>query len=213
MSRAPILAAGGIVFRSGREPLIALVRLSKGDDWVLPKGKLNPGEEPKAAAKREVWEETGFAVSVHEFLGKLKYSAGRRQKVVHFWRMEASRKVSDPMDDVTDVDWLPLHAALKRLTRAHERDFLADIGPLAEKTRSRNGSEYLSPRPPMDLLTITGRNRSQKALRVTSPKRSISKQTKLRKASTKRPQPSAINLPSFFRRLRNWLRKNLFGGF
>ena len=69
MARSVIQAAGGIVFRSGTQPLIAIVRLRKDDDWVLPKGKLNAGETHKAAAKREVFEETGFEVTVHEFLG------------------------------------------------------------------------------------------------------------------------------------------------
>ena len=145
MARSFILAAGGIVFRSGTQPLIAVVQLSKGDDWVLPKGKLNPGETPRAAAKREVLEETGFEVTVHEFLGKLKYSAGGRVKVVHFWRMEASRKVGEPLDDVSGLDWLPISSALKRLTRSHERKFLAENGPLAEKARKQSHA-YLSSR-------------------------------------------------------------------
>ena len=35
------------------------------------------------------------------------------------------------MDDVTAVDWLPLDAALARLSRSSERVFLANVGPLA----------------------------------------------------------------------------------
>jgi 8-oxo-dGTP pyrophosphatase MutT (NUDIX family) len=90
MARTPVLAAGGIVLRREKVPLIALVRLRKRDQWVLPKGKLDDGETPRAAAEREVLEETGHAVSVHEFLGTLVYDSGGRSKVVHFWRMEAS---------------------------------------------------------------------------------------------------------------------------
>jgi 8-oxo-dGTP diphosphatase len=37
----------------------------------------------------------------------------------------------DLMDDVTAVDWLPLDAAIERLSRAYERVFLANVGPLA----------------------------------------------------------------------------------
>ena len=55
---APILAAGGILLREGRRPRVAIVRLRRDKSWVLPKGKLNPGERPVAAAKREVMEET-----------------------------------------------------------------------------------------------------------------------------------------------------------
>ena len=44
MVRTPVLAAGGIVLRSGETPLIAVVRLRKRNEWVLPKGKLDDGE-------------------------------------------------------------------------------------------------------------------------------------------------------------------------
>jgi 8-oxo-dGTP diphosphatase len=35
------------------------------------------------------------------------------------------------MDDVKAVDWLPLDAAIDRLSRSHERAFLENVGPLA----------------------------------------------------------------------------------
>ncbi len=35
------------------------------------------------------------------------------------------------MDDVRAVDWLPLEAALDRLSRGYERAFLENVGPLA----------------------------------------------------------------------------------
>src|SRR5450755_433215 len=89
MAREPVLAAGGIVLRHEPTPLIAVVRLRKRDEWVLPKGKLDDGETPLAAAKREVLEETGHVVTVHEFLGTLVYEISGRSKVVHYWRMEA----------------------------------------------------------------------------------------------------------------------------
>lgn len=132
MARAPVLAAGGIVLRQEETPLIAVVRLRKRNEWVLPKGKLDDGETPRAAAEREVVEETGHDVSVHEFLGTLVYESGGRSKVVHYWRMETTgERAHNLMDDVSAVDWLPLDAALERLSRAYERVFLANVGPLA----------------------------------------------------------------------------------
>jgi 8-oxo-dGTP diphosphatase len=77
-------------------------------------------------------EETGHDVVVHEFLGTLVYDSGGRSKVVHYWRMEADgAQVHDLMHDVKAVDWLPLDAAVERLSRNHERAFLAHVGPLA----------------------------------------------------------------------------------
>ena len=132
MARAPVVAAGGIVLRPGEAPLIAVVRLRKRNEWVLPKGKLDDGETPRAAAEREVLEETGHDVSVHEFLGTLVYESGGGSKVVHYWRMEAvGGQAHELMHDVKAVDWLPLEAAVQRLSRGYERAFLANVGPLA----------------------------------------------------------------------------------
>jgi 8-oxo-dGTP diphosphatase len=132
MARTSVIAAGGIVLRRETTPRFALVRLRKRNEWVLPKGKLDRGETPREAARREVLEETGHEVSVHEFLGTLVYESGARSKVVHYWRMEArGGQVHALMDDVKAVDWLPLEAALVRLSRSHERVFLENVGPLA----------------------------------------------------------------------------------
>jgi 8-oxo-dGTP diphosphatase len=132
MARTPVLAAGGIVLRQAVTPLVAVVRLRKRDEWVLPKGKLDHGETPRAAAEREVNEETGHDVSVHEFLGTLVYDSRGGAKVVHFWRMEASREpVRRLMRDVQAVEWLPLKDAVERLSRGYERAFLEQVGPIA----------------------------------------------------------------------------------
>jgi 8-oxo-dGTP diphosphatase len=132
MARAPVMAAGGIVLRRGEAPLIAVVRQRKRNEWVLPKGKLDDGETPKQAAHREVLEETGHDVAMHEFLGTLVYQSGGRSKVVHFWRMEAEGgPVRKLMSDIKAVDWLTLDDALARLSREYERAFLTQVGPIA----------------------------------------------------------------------------------
>ena len=93
MERAPVLAAGGIVLQRREVPLIAVVRLRKRSDWVLPKGKLNDGETPRAAAEREVLEETGHEVSVREFWGRspMGPAAGRRWSISGGWRPAVSK--------------------------------------------------------------------------------------------------------------------------
>lgn len=132
MARTPVLAAGGIVLRQAATPLVAVVRLRKRNEWVLPKGKLDLGETPRAAAEREVNEETGHDVSVHEFLGTLVYDSRSGPKVVHYWRMEAGdAPVHKLMRDVRAVEWLPLEDAVDRLSRGYERAFLEQVGPIA----------------------------------------------------------------------------------
>src|SRR5882724_7325619 len=93
MVRAPVLAAGGIVLRRERTPLIAVVRLRKRNEWVLPKGKLDDGETPRAAAEREVIEETGHDVPSMNFLERWSMSPADapRSFTTGEWRRVASR--------------------------------------------------------------------------------------------------------------------------
>jgi 8-oxo-dGTP diphosphatase len=140
-ARPPVQAAGGIVVRNAPEPLIAVVRLRKDNAWVLPKGKLKPGENALAAAKREVVEETGHEVEVHEFLGAMSREAGKL-KIVQFWRMSAADDPSRKLTrDVRAVKWLPLRQAIKTLTHAHERAFLEHAGPTALQAAAQDAIE------------------------------------------------------------------------
>lgn len=117
----PICAAGGIVWH-GSEPLIAVVHRAAHKDCVLPKGKLEPGETARAAAIREVREETGYDVSVGEFVGAISYEANGHPKIVHFWRMEAGSQSRAPLErEVEKVEWLPPKGAIEKLTYSLER--------------------------------------------------------------------------------------------
>ncbi len=142
-ARPPVLAAGGIVIRTGQKPLIAVVQRRRDNAWVLPKGKLKPNEKPIVAARREATEETGCDVRVHEFLGVISYLGGNGPKLAHFWRMQAVNGGSGkPTDDIKTVQWLPLAAAIDRLSLSHEQIFLRSVGQQAlkrtvKKTRSK----------------------------------------------------------------------------
>jgi len=128
------------VFRGRKRPLIAVVQRSKDERWVLPRGKLKRKEDPLKGARREVVEETGHPVKVKEFLGAITYRTSGRPKVVQFWLMKAAERPDrDIMRDILRVEWLPLKAAVRRLSFSLERLFLAQVGrdALRRKTRAR----------------------------------------------------------------------------
>jgi 8-oxo-dGTP diphosphatase len=98
------------------------------DDWVLPKGKLQEGESFAQAAQREVQEETGCLVTIGEYAGAVGYTSKGSPKVVLFWRMSVlEQRAFEDREEVDRLAWLPMEAAIKRLTHDAEKDFLARI--------------------------------------------------------------------------------------
>ena len=150
MTDQPILAAGGIVVRGNTKPTVAIVQLRKGGDWVLPKGKLNNGEDAITAAQREVHEETGQSITVQEFVGTLCYEVNGRSKIVQFWRMHPNGgPARELMNDIRQVAWLPLEKAIRKLARPHERAFLQGVGPAAIRSHRQSSAIRAVPTEPV----------------------------------------------------------------
>ncbi|MGH6666037.1 MAG: hypothetical protein ACREB2_14235, partial [Pseudolabrys sp.] len=73
-------------------------------------------------------------------LGAITYRARGRPKVVQFWRMKAAAKPSrDIMNDIVAVEWLPLAAAVRRLSYPLERLFLRHVGRRILRRRRKRG--------------------------------------------------------------------------
>src|SRR5262249_43977848 len=88
------------------------------------------------------WKKPGHQVSVHGFLGSMLYSVDGRIKIVQFWHMRVvGRPMREPMDDIKPVKWLPLKQAVEILTRAHEKVFLANVGPVALKAARQSARD------------------------------------------------------------------------
>jgi 8-oxo-dGTP pyrophosphatase MutT (NUDIX family) len=120
-----VRAAGGVVWRTGaRGTEVVLVHRPRYDDWSLPKGKLEAGEHPLAAAVREVAEETGVDAVPQVRLPGTSYLTGDpgARKEVDYWSMRARADHGrEPDREVSQVRWVPMGEAPKLLTYAHDR--------------------------------------------------------------------------------------------
>lgn len=84
------VSAGGVVIFNNA---VLMLRKFNGD-WVLPKGRLEEGENLEQAAIREVFEETGCHGHIIEYIGKVNYVYKNMKvgayvsKEVHWYLME-----------------------------------------------------------------------------------------------------------------------------
>ena len=132
-SNTTLTHAGGVVFRKRwrRGVQFLLVEASKNpDEWVLPKGKIEPGEDPKETAVREVHEETGVWAKICKDLGQNSYSVnGQEVRVQLFLMKQVARGFRS--DKTRRKKWLDLEAAKALATHPKTSQFLAQ----AEKER------------------------------------------------------------------------------
>ena len=128
MAQAPtdiVRAAGAVLVREGR---VAIVHRPRYDDWTLPKGKHRPGEDDRAAALREVWEETGHTGSIERDLGTIEYMTEKRgvvsPKVVRYFVMCDEGGEFEPGAEVDELRWLERAEARELLTHDRDREVL-----------------------------------------------------------------------------------------
>jgi 8-oxo-dGTP diphosphatase len=128
-----IVSAGAVVTRKGPDGReVLLVHRPKYDDWSFPKGKQDPGEHVTATAVREVVEETGVEIRLGRPLRPQLYAvSGGRAKKVHYWmgHVVGDHDVSSyPANhEIDDVAWLPLPAALERMTYLDDIDLVHQL--------------------------------------------------------------------------------------
>jgi 8-oxo-dGTP pyrophosphatase MutT (NUDIX family) len=78
----------GVVILNGAGDIL-LCHATETTHWDVPKGQADPGEEPRAAALRELMEETGIVLDAKRLkdLGRFVY---RRDKDLHLFAVRVS---------------------------------------------------------------------------------------------------------------------------
>ena len=135
--RVEEISAGGLVVDLSGERGLLIGRHDKRGRtlWSLPKGHIEVGETPEAAALREVEEETGIVSKITRSLGVIDFwfmADGKRiHKTVHHFLFSKIRGDLTPqISEVDVVDWFPLDEIATRLAYPDERKLIARSGDL-----------------------------------------------------------------------------------
>ena len=126
------VSCGGVVIFRGKILLLYKNYKNKYEGWVLPKGTVEPGEDFKDTALREVKEETGVSASIIKYIGKSQYSFNTPVdlvvKNVHWYLMMADSYYSKPQKEEYFVDsgYYKFHEAYHLLRFPNEKQILED---------------------------------------------------------------------------------------
>ena len=130
MSRREI-SAGCVVYRTTEDLTeVALIQPRDRKAWALPKGLIERGEAPEAAAQREAQEETGLSGNIISRIDSIKYSymakwekpPTRVFKIVTFYLLKFT--VGDPSQhdaEVDNVEWFPIDDAIVTASYPQEK--------------------------------------------------------------------------------------------
>jgi 8-oxo-dGTP pyrophosphatase MutT (NUDIX family) len=116
--------AGGLVFRRREGEIHYLIVRAKPDPshWVIPKGHIESGESPEAAAVREIWEETGVQAKIIASLGTSTFIYQGKQVHIIFYLLKYQEETA-PQEE-RESHWGLFEETLKLLTFADTKEKL-----------------------------------------------------------------------------------------
>lgn len=137
--------AGGIIYRVLKPGEIEFLMVQDAKNrWTIPKGHVEPEENSKQTAEREIREETGLQeMKVMEWLGKIHFRYRRADSLVlmttEIYLVKALGKTDElkPEEWMNGCKWLPANDALDKI----EYDDIGKLMLLAmQKIRKNAGN-------------------------------------------------------------------------
>lgn len=121
----PKVAAVVFVEQAGRVLLVRRAMNPERGKWALPAGYVDYGEDPQAAAIREVYEETGLSIAITGLAGVEGGPAALGASIVIIYTARVIAGEAHARDDAADVLWLAPEHPLPELAFESTRTMLA----------------------------------------------------------------------------------------
>lgn len=142
MKSSPVAQAGAIAFKIVDDQLLILIVRAKKtpEDWIFPKGHIEPGETSEFAAERELAEEAGVQGKLFAPAGELQFRSGHKDVQVVYYLFDFVTEV--PREEKREIKWCEYDEALNLLSHKGAVDLLKNAFPLLRKHLSRLDSGY-----------------------------------------------------------------------
>ena len=124
-------SAGGVVFQKSNNKIRYLLIKDRQNNWTIPKGHIESGENPQEAALREIKEETGLKkLNIARELESTRYFYCRGKelirKTVFLYLIEAKddEELNPDKKEIKGAMWFTGKDALKNVSYSNIKDML-----------------------------------------------------------------------------------------
>ncbi|MCL2580143.1 MAG: NUDIX domain-containing protein [Oscillospiraceae bacterium] len=124
-------SCGALVYRKQGEDIQVLVlRHKMGGHWSFPKGHVEEGETEVQTALREVQEETGLSISLHDgFREMVSYCPrpGVSKDVVYFLGFAEDSRTVRQEEEISEIRWVNMGGIGNYLTYDNDRRLVRGV--------------------------------------------------------------------------------------
>ena len=130
VARVPIIVVAGILVEAGR---VLVTQRPAGSHlafaWEFPGGKVEPGEDPRAALARELFEELGIRVEVGNIVDVVFHRYPEKDVLLLFFAVKRTMGSPAPLPlEVAALEW-------REAARLNDNDFPKADVPVLEAVR------------------------------------------------------------------------------